>query len=66
MTDGPRAIGKREYEAYKADQNLTRGQSMKAKCYECMGGYADGRMDCGIKDCPLYPWMPYKGKGEEQ
>ena len=31
-----------------------------AKCYECMCEYADGRVDCEIKDCPLYRWMPYK------
>jgi hypothetical protein len=41
---------------------LTRAQAMKAKCTECMGGFVDGRYDCHIDDCPLYPWMPYKGK----
>jgi hypothetical protein len=25
-----------------------------------MGYYADGKMDCIVKDCPLYPFMPYK------
>lgn len=35
---------------------------LKAKCFECMGGYADGPYDCGISDCPIYPRMPYRGK----
>ena len=35
-----------------------------AKCYECTNGYADGKIDCGITSCPLYPFMPYR-KGEK-
>lgn len=44
-------------------KKLTRAAAMKAKCYECMNGYIDGRVDCGIKDCPLYPWMPFSESG---
>lgn len=39
---------------------LTRGDAIKAKCADCMSDYADGRLDCEIYDCPLYPYMPYK------
>lgn len=35
-------------------------RAMKAKCADCMGNYADGRVDCEIQGCPLYSWMPYR------
>lgn len=38
-------------------------QAIKAKCFTCMGGWADGRTDCGMEQCPLYPWQPYRRKG---
>ena len=42
-------------------KRLTGKAASWAKCFECMGGFADGAYDCGIPDCPLYPRMPYKG-----
>lgn len=33
---------------------------IKAKCFDCCGGYVDGYNDCKIKDCPLYIKMPYR------
>ena len=42
------------------DKNLK--PAIYAKCYDCMGFYEDGIMDCGCSDCPLYPWMPYGEK----
>ncbi len=44
---------------------LTRNQAISAKCYECMGYYSDGAKDCGIPECPLYRFMPFRGKGAE-
>lgn len=35
-------------------------QRLLAKCFECMGGYKDGMVDCRIPDCALYPNMPYR------
>ncbi|MFA5346634.1 MAG: hypothetical protein WC294_00710 [Methanoregula sp.] len=46
----------------RAGAKLTRSRAMLAKCYDCMGFYVDGAGDCGCPDCPLYFWMPYKGK----
>jgi hypothetical protein len=44
---------------------ITANQAIKCKCYDCCGYYADGRKDCGVKTCSLYPWMPYnKNKGK--
>ena len=41
---------------------LTRDQAIKAKCCDCMGFFYDGKLDCDIPDCPLYPYMPYRQK----
>ena len=38
----------------------TRGKSILAHCHQCMGYWADGRVDCQNVRCPLYPWMPYR------
>jgi len=47
---------------------LTPKQMILAKCYECMGNYADGKIDCVLTDCSLYPMMPYGAtwKGREK
>ncbi len=39
---------------------MTRAQAIRAKCYDCMGGYVDGKRDCEIPRCPLYGFMPYR------
>ena len=33
---------------------------IRDKCKDCMCDYADGRVDCGIPKCSLYPLMPYR------
>jgi hypothetical protein len=61
---GRKGIGKADLVRYRKGEKLTQREAILAKCYECMGGYADGRRDCRIKDCPLYPFMPYVGQEE--
>jgi hypothetical protein len=39
---------------------ITVRQSIYAKSYECMNGYTDGKVDCEIRSCPLYIYMPYR------
>jgi len=39
---------------------ISRSFAMKCKCEDCMGLYKDGRVDCEVTGCPLYPWMPYR------
>jgi len=56
---GVTAKGKRELLSYLEGGRLTRKEVMLAKCYECCNGYADGKVDCGIESCPLYPYMPF-------
>lgn len=55
------AKGKKELQRYVLeDKVLTQRQAILAHCYDCMGGYSDGKYSCGISTCPLSPWMPYK------
>lgn len=56
---GTLAKGKKELLKYMDGEDLTLRQSVHAKCYECMGCFVDGKEDCKIEECPLYPWMPY-------
>lgn len=56
---GLESTGKRLFIAYLKGEEITRKEGMAAKCFDCMGGYADGRKDCRVPHCPLYPWMPY-------
>ena len=51
--------GKSYYLQYLNNEHLTARQAIIAKCAECCAGYHDGRNDCGMRDCPLYPFMPY-------
>ena len=60
---GKRAKGKKELIKYLEGGKLTYKQAVQAKCFECMGYCIDGRIDCGISDCPLYPFMPHNNHG---
>jgi hypothetical protein len=44
---------------YLKGGKLSLSQAVKAKCYDCNGYYADGRIDCKVSHCPIYPWMPF-------
>lgn len=56
--------GKKELLAYLSGKRLTPRQTVIAKCYECMGFFADGRADCSIPDCPCYAFMPFREGGK--
>jgi len=56
---GKTAKGREEIKKYLAGGKLTQRQAILGKCYDCCGGYADGKVDCGIPDCTLYPYMPF-------
>lgn len=32
----------------------------KEMCFDCCGGFWDGKVDCQIQDCPLYCLQPYR------
>jgi hypothetical protein len=59
---GGKGRGRSELIAALKGKKMSRGQAIKAKCYECMLGYADGTMDCMVPHCPLYYYMPYRDK----
>lgn len=46
--------------AHAAGQRLTPRNRIIGHCCDCMGYYLDGRTDCGVKTCILYPLMPYR------
>lgn len=55
------AKGRKEYTKYlETGAKLTPQGAIRANCYQCMGGYEDGKVDCGITHCPLHPYMPYR------
>lgn len=54
--------GQKELVQHLEGKLLSYKKACLAKCFECMGGYADGAMDCKIPNCPVYPRMPYRGK----
>jgi hypothetical protein len=51
---------RKELTKYLSGGKLTARQTVLAKCYECTVYYADGKMDCKLRDCPGYPFFPYK------
>ncbi len=38
---------------------ITMRKAIDAKCWDCVGAYADGKVDCENTQCPLYAYMPY-------
>lgn len=56
-------IGSAALKKHLEGRRLTRSQAIQAKCAECCGDFSDGRFDCEIPACPLYPWQPYRKTG---
>jgi len=54
------ATGRAHLVKYSKGGTLTQRQAIHANCYDCMGGYSDGKHSCRIPSCALFPWMPYK------
>lgn len=58
---GIKARGRKELIAHKNGKRLTQRQAIYAKCFDCMGGYIDGKTDCDMPNCSIHPFMPYRG-----
>ncbi|HPL67709.1 MAG TPA: hypothetical protein PLG94_14350 [Smithellaceae bacterium] len=56
---GKTARGQRELIKHLEGHHLTSRQAVYAHCYDRMGFYADGKNDCCIPGCSLYPFMHY-------
>ncbi len=51
-----------KYSIIKSHRELE--EAVKAKCYDCMGGQK--KIDCCLKDCPLYQFRPWsKGRNSQ-
>lgn len=55
-------IGGSAVKRWKEGKRLTRGQAILAQCHECNDGHLGSNKDCKGKSCPLYQYMPYRGK----
>ena len=62
---GKTAKGKKELLKHLSGGKLTFKQAIFAKCYDCMNYFSDGKIDCKIPSCPLYPFMAYKENREK-
>ncbi len=62
LPSAPISTGKGHLLRYLSGERLTQRQAILAKCCDCCGHYVDGRYDCDVPLCPLYPIMPYQGK----
>ena len=60
----PRRRGRKELIRHLKGERITRGEAIKARCYECLGYCVDGAVDCEMPECPLYGYMPYRNKRE--
>jgi len=60
MRSPPKTPGSRALDRHLSGSKLTRSRAILAKCCDCMGQYVDGKRDCSMPKCPLYPFMPYR------
>jgi hypothetical protein len=52
-------MGSTDLKRHLAGMDLTAMQAIRAKCADCTGDYADGRISCELSECPLFPFHPY-------
>ena len=45
--------GGQAYKKFLDGKELTRKEAMLVHCYECMGGFEEGKQDCMGKSCPI-------------
>lgn len=57
---GIKARGRKELIKHLKGGRLTLKAAVLAKCFDCMGGYQGGKIDCKMPDCSLYAWMSYR------
>jgi len=61
LTDGnKRAKGYGSYKKLMNGKKLSPVEAIQAFCFECMGGYADGIVDCQCYNCPTYDHHYYR------
>ena len=50
--------GNQEFLMFQKGKQLTRGQAMRAKCFEC-NGLEESNADCEVDTCPMYRFRLY-------
>lgn len=56
--------GLREYKKFLKGEKLSHKKAILAQCYSC-NGFEESNIDCRGKSCPLYPFHPYREKGQK-
>ncbi len=62
VKNSTQAIGKQSLLNHYNDMPLTHREAVAAKCYQCQGYYKLGKLDCEVPSCPIYSFMPYRGR----
>ena len=57
---GINSAGKTHLVKHLKGERLTQRQAILAKCADCTCCHVDGRLDCRMPHCSLYPFRPYK------
>ncbi len=60
LKHGIKTAGRTQLIRHIKGERLTQRQAILAKCADCTGYFTDGKLDCLMPDCPLYPFFPYK------
>ena len=60
VNKAPGSRGKTCILKHLSGEKLTQRQAIIGKCCDCMAYNTDGRIDCQMPHCTLYPWMPYR------
>lgn len=60
------AKGAKEIRKHLKGKELTPTEAILGKCADCMASYVDGMIDCGMPECTLYPFMPYKKNNKKE
>ena len=63
---GKTARGQKEILKHLSGERLTLKQAVLARCYDCAGLYADGKLDCNMPHCSLHPFMAYNQNREKR
>jgi len=63
---GKTAQGQKELLKHLSGQRITLKQAVNAHCYDCAGFYSDGKHDCKMLHCSLFPFMPYNANREKR
>lgn len=62
-TKCPQSSGNTAHIRLLQGEELTYKELLLAMCAECGGNYIDGRKECEVTDCPVYPIMQYRKEG---